>query len=111
MAPRAELPSEAERAQLRLRYRDVLDQYRSMNAELSDLSWTLADLEQQIAALDAQPGAASDAAYTRRVSDLRRWKEALEENVLQHMYRTEELAAEVAELRRQLKDDPVDSSD
>lgn len=111
MAPQSELPPGAERAQLRLRYRDRLDQYRSLNAELSDLSWTLADLEQQIAALGAQLGDTSDPAQLRRIGDLRRWKEALEENILQHMYRTEELAAEVAELRRQLKDDSVDLND
>lgn len=111
MAPQSKMPPDEERAQLQLRYRERLDQYRSLNAELSDLSWTLADLEQQIAALSAQPGDQPGTAHERRISDLRRWKEALEENILQHMYRTEELAAEVAELRRILKDDPVDSSD
>lgn len=111
MAPQSQIPPHEERSQLQLRYRDRLDQYRSLNAELSDLSWTLSDLEQQIAALSAQPDGQPGAAQHRRISDLRRWKEALEENILQHMYRTEELAAEVAELRRLLKDEPVDSSD
>jgi predicted nucleic acid-binding Zn-ribbon protein len=111
MAPQSELPPDEERAQLRLRYRERLNQYRSLNAELSDLSWTLADLEQQIAGLRGQLGDPPEAAQARRITDLRRWKETLEENILKHMYHTEELAAEVAELRRLLKDDPVDSSD
>lgn len=111
MAPQTEPPSSDERAQLRLRYRERLDQYRSVNGELSDLSWTLADLEQQIATLSSQQGTLPDVRQERRINDLRRWRDALEENILQHMYHTEALAAEVAELRQLLKDELVDSSE
>jgi predicted nucleic acid-binding Zn-ribbon protein len=94
--------AEHEREELRRRYRDQLGQYKSANAELADISWTLAELEQQIATLEAEEQAAPTAPLTRRISDLRRWRSSLEEHVLRHMYRAEAIAAEVALLRAAL---------
>lgn len=92
-------------------YREQLSAYKSVNAELSDLSWTLADLEQQIAGLAADLAAEPNPGLERRLSDLRRWKETMEESVIRHMYRAEELAASIADLRRILQAPPDNDDD
>lgn len=97
-----------ERAQAHRRYRDLLAEYKSVNAELSDLSWTLAELEQQIASLVEEYAAGPERSLERRLRDLRRWKESLEEGVLRHMYRAEELAALIGDMRRTIADLPLD---
>ncbi|NJM07152.1 hypothetical protein HC891_14660 [Candidatus Gracilibacteria bacterium] len=85
-------------------YREQLSQYKSANAVLHDLAWTLAELEQQITALisDASEREQTDETHTRRLSDLQRWKTALEDSVLRQMLRADELAAQVASARAQL---------
>lgn len=98
-----EATTASERERVHKRFREQLAEYKSVNAELSDLSWTLAELEQQLAGL-AQAPDAQDSKVERRLGDLRRWKESLEENVLRHMYRAEELAASIAEMRRTIAD-------
>lgn len=97
-----------ERARTHRRYRELLAEYKSVNAELSDLSWTLAELEQQIAGLVEEHTARPERSLERRLRDLRRWKESLEESVLRHMYRAEELAPLLAEMRRSIADLPAD---
>ena len=97
-----------ERAQVHRRYRELLAEYKSVNAELSDLSWTLAELEQQIAGLVEEHAASPERSLERRLRDLRRWKESLEESVLRHMYRAEELAGLLGEMRRTIADLPAD---
>jgi len=95
-------------AQAHQRYHEALAEYKSVNGELSDLSWTLAELEQQIASLVAEHIARPEPSLERRLRDLRRWKESLEETVLRHMYRAEELAAALAEMRRTIADLPTE---
>jgi uncharacterized protein YdcH (DUF465 family) len=102
---RTEPQSEDDREQLRQQYRNQLSQYKSANAELADIAWTLSELEQQISALEAERERNADAHLARRISDLRRWRGALEETVLRHMYRTEEIMATVAQLRIALGQD------
>lgn len=91
------------REELQQQYRDQLSQYKSANAELADISWTLSELEQQIGALEADLSGGSNEQLDRRIRDLRRWRSALEENVLRHMYRAEELLSAVAQLRSALE--------
>jgi chromosome segregation ATPase len=98
-----------ERARVHQRYRKLLAEYKSVNAELSDLSWTLAELEQQIGGLLEEYAAHPERSLERRLRDLRRWKESLEESVLRHMYRAEELADLLTEMRRTIADLPVDA--
>ncbi len=88
------------REQLHQQYRDQLSQYKSANASLADIAWTLSELEQQIGTLETNQE--PDPQLARRISDLRRWRSTLEETVLRHMYRTEELMATVAQLRTAL---------
>jgi len=88
----------AERARLQKQQRDLLGALKTVNAELADLSWTLAELEQQIAALAADQHAQHEAAAARRIGDLQRWRSAIEERVLRHMFRADALAAELAAL-------------
>lgn len=91
----------AERERLARRYRDLLGEYKTVNAELTDVAWTLADLEQQIAALDATANKTSPHTQ-QRLLDLRRQRDALEEQALQRMYRAEAMAEELARLRAAL---------
>jgi chromosome segregation ATPase len=106
---RTEPLSGDDRAQLREQYRNRLGQYKSANAELADIAWTLSELEQQIVALEADLAREDDPQLARRISDLRRWRGSLEETVLRHMYRAEELLGEVAELRAALAENaPAD---
>jgi chromosome segregation ATPase len=91
------------REELRQQYRDQLSRYKSANAELADISWTLSELEQQLSALEADLSHEASESLERRIRDLRRWRGALEENVLRHMYRTEELLSTVAQLRNALQ--------
>ncbi|GAB4437929.1 MAG: hypothetical protein OHK0015_31050 [Chloroflexi bacterium OHK40] len=95
------LPSEQER--LRKQQRERLAELKTVNAELADLSWTLAELEQQIATLEAEDVAHGDGRAERRIADLRRWRGMLEERVLRHMYRADHLSAEIARLRAALE--------
>ena len=76
--------------------RELIGALKTINAELADLEWTLAELEQQIAALAATLEGAYELAVERRLRDLRRWREVLEERVLKQMYRAEELNAALA---------------
>jgi chromosome segregation ATPase len=103
---RTEQPADDSREQLRRQYREQLGRYKSANAELADVSWTLSDLEQQIGALESDLAQHNDERLARRIRDLRRWRESLEETVLQHMYRTEDLCAEIAQLRAALNQSP-----
>jgi hypothetical protein len=97
-APRTNsLSTESER--LRQQQRALLGALKTVNAERADLEWTLAELEQQIAALRAE---ASDHTVARRLNDLRRWRSSLEDRVLRHMFRAEELEAEIRRLRELL---------
>ena len=97
-APRTNsLSTEQER--LRQQQRALLGALKTVNAERADLEWTLAELEQQIAALSREEG---DHAVARRVNDLRRWRSTLEDRVLRHMFRAEELEAEIWRLRELL---------
>jgi hypothetical protein len=93
------------REELRRHYREQLSRYKSANAELADICWTLADLEQQISALEDELAAGDNWHLDRRIRDLRRWRDVLEESALRRMYRTEELSAEVAQLRSALNEE------
>jgi phage shock protein A len=99
---RTEPQSGDGREQLRQRYRNQLSQYKSANADLADIAWTLSELEQQISGLEADPEWQTNPQLARRISDLRRWRGTLEETALRHMYRAEELLTEVAQLRTAL---------
>ena len=88
-----------EHERLRQQQRSLLGALKTVNAERADLEWTLAELEQQIAALRADAG---DHAVARRLNDLRRWRSTLEDRVLRHMFRAEELEAEIGRLRELL---------
>jgi uncharacterized protein YdcH (DUF465 family) len=89
--------------QLHSMYREQLSQYKSANAVLHDLAWTLSELEQQIATMqDESADAPPDKAQVQRLSDLRRWKAMLEDTVLRQMLRADELAAQVARVRADL---------
>ncbi|NNJ13563.1 hypothetical protein EKD04_024875 [Chloroflexales bacterium ZM16-3] len=90
------------REQLRQQYREQLSQYKSANAELADISWTLSELEQQIGTLEGELAAHDDKHLARRIRDLRRWRSSLEDSVLRRMYRAEALSAEVDQLRSAL---------
>ncbi|EFO79668.1 hypothetical protein OSCT_2450 [Oscillochloris trichoides DG-6] len=95
--------SETDRyAQLRQHYYDQLSRYKSANAELADVAWTLAELEQQIANLEGDFERTNDERIAHRLRDLRRWRGSLEETVLRNMYRAEALLAEVTQLRQEL---------
>jgi septal ring factor EnvC (AmiA/AmiB activator) len=98
------------RAQLHQQYRNQISQYKSANAELADIAWTLSELEQQISALEADLAQEHTPHLARRISDLRRWRGALEETVIRHMYRTEELLAEVDQLRAALAENDISES-
>ena len=94
-SPRTDSPS-TEHERLRQQQRALLGALKTLNAERADLEWTLAELEQQIAALHSE---GEDHTVARRISDLRRWRSTLEDRVLRHMYRAEELEAEIGRLR------------
>jgi chromosome segregation ATPase len=94
MAPRETGAADQERR--RRRHRELLSSLKTVNAELSDLEWTLTELEQQIGSLEAEHDLLPEAALARRIRDLRRWRGVLEERVLRQMYRAEELNAEIA---------------
>jgi septal ring factor EnvC (AmiA/AmiB activator) len=94
-----ELP---ERERLLKQYREQVGHYKSVNAELADLEWTLADVERQIEALRREAAATPDEAIARRLHDLTRWKGSLEEGILQRLYRVEALVAAIARLRAEL---------
>jgi predicted nucleic acid-binding Zn-ribbon protein len=102
---RTEPEARSAREELRQQYRDRLSQYKSANADLADIAWTLSELEQQISALEAERSRGASEQLDRRIRDLRRWRNTLEENVLRHMYRTEELLEAVAQLRSALAQD------
>ncbi|WP_129628116.1 hypothetical protein [Candidatus Oscillochloris fontis] len=91
--------------QLRQQYQEQLSRYKSANAELADVSWTLAELEQQIANLAEDYERSNDERIAHRLRDLRRWRDVLEETVLRNMYRTDAISAEVAQLRQALEAD------
>jgi hypothetical protein len=97
-------PAFPERERLIKLYREQVSQYKSVNAELTDLEWTLTDVERQITDLRTQIPTGGEAAALRRLNDLARWKNTLEEAVLQRLYRAEALATAVAELRTTLRD-------
>lgn len=107
---RTESPADDSREQLRRQYRAQLSRYKSANAELADVSWTLSELEQQIATLEDELSQHHDAQLARRISDLRRWRDTLEETVIRHMYRAEEISAEVDQLRSALSAEQPQSS-
>lgn len=81
---------------LRRQQRALLGALKTVNAERADLEWTLAELEQQITALQGEGG---EPAVARRLNDLLRWRSTLEDRVLRHMFRAEELEAEIGRLR------------
>lgn len=89
-------PGGAEQERRNKQQRELLGALKTVNAELADLEWTLAELEQQIGALAAELTGAYDSAVERRLRDLRRWRGVLEERVLRQMYRAEELNAALA---------------
>ncbi len=91
----------ADQERLRQQERALLSALKTINAERADLEWTLAELEQQIEALRAEE---SDHTVARRLNDLRRWRSTLEDRVLRHMYRAEELEAEIRRLHEQLRE-------
>ncbi len=91
-----------ERERLVKLYREQIGAYKSVNAELADLEWTLADVERQIGSLREQSDAAGAAASAWHLRDLEHWKNALEEGVLQRMYRAEALATAIAQLHNEL---------
>ncbi len=93
------------RTQLHQQYHNQLSQYKSANAALADVAWTLSELEQQIRTLDAELEREASPQLARRINDLRRWRGVLEETVLRHMYRAEEILAEVTRLRAALAQD------
>lgn len=97
-----------ERERLMKLYREQIGQYKSVNAELADLEWTLADVERQIAELRMHEEPVAEVMQARRLSDLERWKSSLEEGILQRLYRAEALAAAVAGLRDALRDPVVE---
>lgn len=101
MDQRDPIAAAGERERLARRYRELLGEYKTVNAELADCSWTLAELEQQLAALEAA-AAPGDQRVAGRLHALRRWRGALEEQVLTYMYRAEALADELARLRAAL---------
>jgi predicted nucleic acid-binding Zn-ribbon protein len=90
-----------EREDVARRYRELLSAYKTLNAEVADLAWALADLEQEIATLAAATGAAG-ARARQRLRDLRRQRDALDEQALRQMDQAETIAAELARLRRAL---------
>lgn len=89
-------PDPAEDELMLDRRRKLLSTYKTINGELADLTWTLAELEQQIAALTAEAPPIPE--LSTRLDDLRRWQGLLEERILRHMYRADELMAELAHL-------------
>ncbi|MBX0331397.1 hypothetical protein K2Z83_27475 [Oscillochloris sp. ZM17-4] len=99
---RTDTQADDSREQLRQQYREQISQYKSANAELADVAWTLSELEQQISALEAELAEHEDKHLARRIRDLRRWRSSLEDSVLRQMYRAEEIAGEVAQLRTAL---------
>jgi predicted nucleic acid-binding Zn-ribbon protein len=88
-----------DQERMRQQQRALLGALKTVNAERADLEWTLAELEQQLAALHSE---GDDPTVARRINDLRRWRSTLEDRVLRHMYRAEELEAEIGRLRAQL---------
>jgi hypothetical protein len=80
------------------RRRELLSTYKTINGELADLTWTLAELEQQIATMAAEVSPPPE--ISMRLQDLRRWQGLLEERILGYMYRADELMAELARLRQ-----------
>jgi hypothetical protein len=91
-------PDPAEDELLHEQRRKLLSTYKTINGELADLTWTLAELEQQIAALTAEASPTPE--LSTRLDDLRRWQGLLEERILRHMYRADELMAELAHLKQ-----------
>lgn len=80
--------------------RELLGTYKTVNAELADLTWTLAELEQQIATLADETAASPSPGATQRLDDLQRWQDTLEERILRLMYRADELMAAIERLPR-----------
>jgi hypothetical protein len=91
-------PSEAETAE-DVRRRELLGSYQTVNGELADLTWTLAELEQQIALLTDEAATSAKPTIITRLNDLRRWQSTLEERILRLMYRADELMAALERLR------------
>lgn len=79
--------------------RELLSIYKTINGELADLNWTLAELEQQIASLTAELSVATHPETQRRLLDLRRWQGALEERILSHLYQIDEVLAALERLQ------------
>ncbi len=90
-----------EREDVARRYRELLSTYKTINAEVAELAWSLADLEQEIATLAASTVAAG-ARLRQRLRDLRQQRDALEEQALRRMDQAEAIAAELARLRQTL---------
>jgi predicted nucleic acid-binding Zn-ribbon protein len=82
------------------RRRELLGTYKTVNAELADLTWTLAELEQQIATLTDEAAVSPSPSASRRLDDLQRWQDTLEERILRLMYRADELMAAIERLPR-----------
>lgn len=89
-------PGAIDEPRLHTQRRELLGALKTVNAELSDLEWSLAELEQQIRTLSAELGGEHSAAVERRLRDLRRWRDYMEERALRYMYRAEELNAALA---------------
>jgi regulator of replication initiation timing len=82
----------------RAEYREQLTNYKTINESVHNLHWDLQELEEQIAALtaEARSNPEHEQRILRRITDLRIWKDALEERLLQQMIAADELAAELA---------------
>ena len=92
-------PNATEGDPLQQRRRELLGIYKTINGELADLNWTLAELEQQIATLAAEVTVAAHPETRLRLLDLRRWQGALEERILSHLYRVDEVLAALERLQ------------
>jgi hypothetical protein len=92
-------PHPTESYPVQQRRRELLSIYKTINGELADLNWTLAELEQQIATLAAESSDATHPEARLRLLDLRRWQGALEERILGHLYQIDEVLAALEQLQ------------
>lgn len=83
------------------RRRALLGTYKMINGELADLTWTLSELEQQLGTLEHEAAEEGAPELRQRLQDLRRWQSTLEERILRHMYRADELWAEIERLKQE----------
>ncbi len=95
------LPDEHER--LSRWHREQLHQLKNANASIHDLAWELEEVEQRLQALVMQREGPIDILLERELQDLLRRKAELEDSMIHQMLRTDELVAQLEDLKQAIQ--------